>query len=165
MKLSRMLFAATVFGLVTSPAAWANGHEHATKDAAHAAHDAGHADPMAKALEAFHDVLHPVFHDALPKKDVKAIRAAIPALQKHAAEVAACKMTEEKCVKACGDLVKSVKDLEAASKKGDKDMIAALDHVHGAFEAIVKATHHDDHEGHAEHHGDGAKHEGHGGHH
>jgi len=168
LKLNHMALAATILGLGLAPAAWANQHEHAAKDAAHATHDAAHgakdaahADPMEHALEAFHDVLHPLFHDALPKKDVKAIKAAIPGLQKHAAEVAACKMTDKACIKACGDLVTSVKDLEAAAKKGDKELMAALDHVHGAFEAIVKTTHLDGHEGHAEHHGADGAHDGH----
>ena len=153
MKLNHLALAVTLFGLSMAPAAWASRHEHAAKGAAHAAHDAAHADPMAHALEAFHDVLHPLFHDALSKKDVKAIKAAIPGLQKRAAEVAACKMTNRDCIKACGDLVTSVKGLEAAAKKGDKELLASLDHVHGAFEAIVKTTHHDGHEGHADHHG------------
>ncbi|MEB3298906.1 MAG: hypothetical protein VKO21_05415 [Candidatus Sericytochromatia bacterium] len=155
MYLTRMLLAAAVLGMAYTPAALAKSHTATPATAK--GHEAHKASPMEQALGGFHDLLHPVYHDALPKKDLKAISLAVPGLVKQAGAVAACKMDDEACTVACGNLLKAAKALETADKKGGQELLASLETLHGAFEKVAQLVHDEGHGEHHEHHGDDHK--------
>ena len=98
----------------------------------------------AKEFEAFHDVLHPLQHEALPKNDFSAIRA--KAAQLASAGEAIIKLPLPKGAKASKALTPQIKRFNAALTKFKKDAAAGTDAqlkesyiaVHDTFETLAQ---------------------------
>lgn len=98
-------------------------------------------------LAAFHDVLHPLVHEALPQKDVTRIRRGAAELAKAKKKVVKAqlpKMSEDhkkNVTELVGFLDASVDDLVKAARQtgNDEDVLKALDAVHLEFEDLVEA--------------------------
>lgn len=96
-------------------------------------------------LKAFHDVLHPLVHEAAPNRDVARIRAAAPDLDAQRSAVlragtgSATGKQKLDVVRLLEGLNSSVTKLVQASKKqaNDDEVLAALEAVHQAFEALA----------------------------
>jgi hypothetical protein len=99
--------------------------------------------PRVKELEGFHLVLYPLWHEALPNKDYKAIKASTPALQEKMdvlmkvelsdkSKQVAPKFTEKRKA-----LKSSVDDLvKACSGKDNKKIEEKLDKMHTAYQKL-----------------------------
>ncbi|MBX7220646.1 MAG: hypothetical protein K1Y36_11920 [Blastocatellia bacterium] len=98
-------------------------------------------------LAAFHDVLHPLVHEALPQKDAGRIRrgaAELAKAKKRVVKAPLPKMNEDhkkNVTELVGFLDASVDDLVKAAKQtgNDEDVLKALDAVHLEFEDLVEA--------------------------
>ncbi|MBM3267113.1 MAG: hypothetical protein FJZ01_05630 [Candidatus Sericytochromatia bacterium] len=123
-------------GSLTTPAD-ALKHDH------HAGHEQHHSftGPLAKGLEAFHDSLRPLWHDAFPKKDYGSIKRKVPELKAKAAALAAVPLPPGARAKRSqrDKLVKAVSNLDAA-KQDDKKFAKAFEEVHEAFHALAEAS-------------------------
>jgi hypothetical protein len=99
--------------------------------------------PRVKELESFHLVLYPLWHEALPNKDFKAIISAAPALQEKVdtlmnvqlpeklKEIAPQFIEKRKALKA------SVEELiKACNKKDNKKIEEKLDKMHTAYQSL-----------------------------
>jgi len=99
------------------------------------------------ALTAMHDVIHPMWHDAWPKKDIPALAGMAGTLEKHAAAIkrAALPGVLRDKVSAWSDgvaaLEKSVSAYRvAADAKDDDALLKAAEQVHKDYEGLVKIT-------------------------
>lgn len=96
-------------------------------------------------LKAFHDVMHPLVHEALPAKDAARIRAAARDLDAGRSAIlrggtgSATGKAKLEVVKRLEAFNSSVTKLVQASKGtgNDADVLASLDAVHTAFEELV----------------------------
>jgi hypothetical protein len=112
-------------------------------------HGAGHqvdhkmtfTGPLSKGLGAFHDVLHPLWHDLYPRKDYNGIKARVPELKARAADLTAVNLPPgARAKRAQRDaLIKAVGDLDAA-KQDDRKFAKAFAKVHDAFEKLALAA-------------------------
>jgi hypothetical protein len=97
-------------------------------------------------LNAFHEIIYPIWHTAYPEKDVKALRGFVPQVNELAAKVYAAKlpgiMREKEAVWKAGLDVfrKSVDDYDKAAKgTDDAAMLTAAEVLHAKYEALVRA--------------------------
>ena len=97
------------------------------------------------ALEAMHEVIMPMWHDAWPKKDTKAIAAATPELERHLAAVQAAKLPGilrdrqsawDDGVRALASGVAGYK--AAALANDDPALLSAAERVHMQYEKLVR---------------------------
>ncbi len=96
-------------------------------------------------MKAFHDVMHPLVHEALPAKDAARIRAAAGDLDAGRSAIlrggtgSATGKAKLEVVKRLEAFNSSVTKLVQASKGTgtDADVLTSLDAVHTAFEALV----------------------------
>jgi len=96
--------------------------------------------PRVKELENFHLVLYPLWHEALPNKDFKAIIASVPALQEKMDALMKVELPEKlkeslpRFVKKRKELKTSVDELvKACNKKDNKKIKEKLDKMHTAY--------------------------------
>jgi hypothetical protein len=90
-------------------------------------------------LNAFHDLMHPLWHDAYPKKDANAIKAQIPRMKVRAKLILSTAEASDKA-KAGGakGLLDAVTTLEeAAAAKDDVAVLEALRIAHDAYEKLA----------------------------
>ena len=100
-----------------------------------------------KELDAFHELLHPLVHDAYPKKDFETIKKGVPDLITSATvltgvslpkELSAKKSTFKKDAK---KLVKQLKDLDKKGKAlSDKEYGKKFMEMHDTFEKLMDMT-------------------------
>jgi hypothetical protein len=97
------------------------------------------------ALDAMHEVIMPLWHDAWPNKDVKTMAALLPAIEKHVAAVNKAELPmvlrDKKAAWVSGvdDLKKTVAVYKAAVEAGDNDaLLKAAEKLHAQYEALVK---------------------------
>ncbi len=92
-------------------------------------------------LDAFHTVLHPLWHDAYPKKDTAAIKEAIPKLKVRARLIVATAEGGDKArLPAAKKLLESVTTMEeAAAAKDDLAILESLRLTHDAYESLAEA--------------------------
>ncbi len=97
-------------------------------------------------LNAFHEIIYPIWHTAYPEKDVKALRGFVPQVNELAAKVYAAKLPgilreKEAVWKAGLDIFrKSVDDYNSAAKgTDDAAMLTAAEALHAKYEALVRA--------------------------
>jgi len=97
------------------------------------------------ALDAMHEVIMPLWHDAWPNKDVKAMAAMLPRIEKHLAAVDKAELPmvlrDKKAVWVSGvdDLKKTVAAYRSAVEAGDNDaLLKAAEKLHAQYEALVK---------------------------
>jgi NADH dehydrogenase/NADH:ubiquinone oxidoreductase subunit G len=97
------------------------------------------------ALDAMHDVIMPLWHDAWPNKDVKAMAAMLPDIEKHFAAVNKAQLPlilrdkQAAWVAGVDDLKQAVGAYKAAVAAGDNDaLLKAAEKLHAQYEALVK---------------------------
>ena len=99
--------------------------------------------PRVKELESFHLVLYPLWHEALPSKDYKAIKASTPALQEKMDVLMKVELSDKskeiapKFTEKRKALKSSVDDLvRACSGKDNKKIEEKLDKMHTAYQKL-----------------------------
>jgi hypothetical protein len=97
------------------------------------------------ALDAMHEVIMPLWHDAWPNKDVKAMAAMLPDIETHFASVSNAKLPlllrDKQAAWAAGvsDLKAAVAAYKAAVTAGDNDaLLKAAEKLHAQYEGLVK---------------------------
>jgi len=119
----------------------------ATKPAAQATQPARSADatPAVPALDAMHDVVMPMWHDAWPNKDYKVLVGMLPDLEKHLAAISKAELPgilrEKTALWAAGlaDLNKAGADYKAAVASGkNEDLLKAAEALHMQYEKLVR---------------------------
>ena len=97
------------------------------------------------ALDAMHGVIMPLWHDAWPNKDVKAMAAMLPDIEKHFAAVNKAELPlvlrDKRAAWVAGvdDLKQTVGAYKAAVAAGDDAaLLKAAEKLHGQYEALVK---------------------------
>ena len=99
------------------------------------------------ALDAMHEVIMPLWHDAWPNKDVKAMAAMLPDIEKHFAAVSKAELPmvlrDKKAawVNGVDELKRTVAAYKAAVTAGDNDaLLKAAEKLHAQYEALVKVV-------------------------
>jgi primosomal protein N'' len=99
------------------------------------------------ALDAMHEVIMPLWHDAWPNKDVKAMAAMLPDIEKHFAAVSKAELPpllrDKRAAWVAGvdDLKQTVAAYKAAVTAGDNDaLLKAAEKLHAQYEALVKVV-------------------------
>ena len=99
------------------------------------------------ALDAMHEVIMPLWHDAWPNKDVKAMAAMLPDIEKHFAAVNKAELPmvlrDKRAAWVAGvdDLKQTVGAYKAAVAAGDNDaLLKAAEKLHAQYEALVKVV-------------------------
>jgi hypothetical protein len=97
------------------------------------------------ALDAMHEVIKPLWHDAWPNKDVKAMAAMLPDIEKHVAAVNKAELPmvlrDKKAAWVAGvdNLKQATAAYKAAVGAGDNDaLLKAAERLHSDYEALVK---------------------------
>ncbi len=97
------------------------------------------------ALDAMHDVIMPLWHDAWPNKDVKAMTAMVPDLEKHMAAISKAELPgilrdkQAAWVAGVADLKATVAAYKAAAAAGNDDaLLKAAEKLHSQYEGLVK---------------------------
>jgi len=97
------------------------------------------------ALDAMHEVIMPLWHDAWPNKDVKAMAAMLPDIERHFAAVNKAELPlilrdkQAAWVAGVDDLKQTVGAYKAAVGAGDNDaLLKAAEKLHAQYEALVK---------------------------
>lgn len=97
------------------------------------------------ALDAMHEVIMPLWHEAWPNKDVKAMAAMVPDIEKHMAAISKAELPgilrDKQAAWAAGvsNLKAAVADYKAAATAGDNDaLLKAAEKLHAQYEALVK---------------------------
>ena len=100
-----------------------------------------------KELTTFHELLHPLVHEAYPAKDYGTIRKAIPDLIKSAAKIRTAKLPKEmkdKKKEFAGESKKLLKELKALDKKqnklSDEQFAEQFMDMHDTFEKLMEIT-------------------------
>jgi uncharacterized coiled-coil DUF342 family protein len=93
-------------------------------------------------LQAFHEVMHPLWHDAYPKKDAAAIKAEIPKLKVRAKFILSTAEAVEKArVAGAKSLLEAVTTLEeAAAANDDASVLEALRVAHEVYEKLASGA-------------------------
>ena len=99
------------------------------------------------ALDAMHEVIMPLWHDAWPNKDVKAMAAMLPDIEKHVAAVNKAELPlilrDKRAAWVAGvdDLKQTVAAYTAAVAAGDDEaLLKAAEKLHAQYEALVKVV-------------------------
>jgi hypothetical protein len=97
-------------------------------------------------LEAFHEIIYPIWHTAYPSKDIAALKGFVAEINKLAAPVYAVKLPgilREKQAKWDAGLAEFRKSVDAynAAAKGSEDqvMLDAAEVLHARYEGLVRA--------------------------
>jgi hypothetical protein len=90
-------------------------------------------------LDAFHDTIHPLWHDSYPNKDATAIKKEIPRLKVRARLILRTAEASDKTkVKGANSLLEAVTLLEeAGAADDDLAVLEALRLVHDAYEGLA----------------------------
>jgi hypothetical protein len=97
-------------------------------------------------LEAFHEIIYPIWHTAYPEKDIAALKSYVPTVNELAAKVYAAKLPgilreKEAVWKAGLDKFKASVEAYNVAAKGtdDKAMLDAAEALHMRYEMLVRA--------------------------
>jgi hypothetical protein len=97
------------------------------------------------ALDAMHEVIMPLWHDAWPNKDVKAMAAMLPDIEKHLAAVNKAQLPlvlrdkQAAWVAGVDDLKQTVAAYKAAVTASDNEaLLKAAEKLHAQYEGLVK---------------------------
>jgi hypothetical protein len=97
------------------------------------------------ALDAMHEVIMPLWHDAWPNKDVKAMAAMVPEIEKHMAAISKAELPgilrdkQAAWVAGVNDLKATVAAYKTAAAAGDNDaLLKAAEKLHSQYEGLVK---------------------------
>ena len=132
-SLSATLLAATVLALTAAPTLAQPAPKPADLKAS------------VPALDAMHEVIMPLWHDAWPNKDVKAMAAMLPEIEKHFAAVNKAELPmvlrdkQAAWVSGVDDMKQTIAAYKAAVGTGDNDaLLKAAEKLHSQYEALVK---------------------------
>lgn len=99
--------------------------------------------PRMKEMEQFHLVLYPLWHEAMPNKDYKAIKVAIPSLESKMDALMKAEIPEDfkdiepPIIEKREALRKAVEDLANVCRKNkDKEIIDKLTQMHESYRAL-----------------------------
>jgi hypothetical protein len=99
------------------------------------------------ALDAMHEVIMPLWHDAWPNKDVKAMAAMLPDIETHFAAVSKAQLPlilrdkQAAWVAGVDNLRQTVAAYKAAVTAGDNEaLLKAAEKLHAQYEALVKVV-------------------------
>lgn len=97
------------------------------------------------ALDAMHDVIMPMWHDAWPNKDYKALAALVPEIEKHVAALERAELPgilrdkQGRWISALADMKATVGAYKAAADAGSNDdLLKAAEELHMQYEGMVK---------------------------
>jgi hypothetical protein len=97
------------------------------------------------ALDAMHEVIMPLWHEAWPNKDVKTMAAMVPEIEKHMAAISKAELPgilrDKQGAWAAGvtDLKATVAAYKAAAAAGNDDaLLKAAEKLHSQYEGLVK---------------------------
>jgi hypothetical protein len=97
------------------------------------------------ALDAMHEVIMPLWHDAWPNKDTKAMAAMLPDIEKHVAAVNKAELPpllrdkQAAWVAGLDDMKQTVAAYKAAVTAGDNEaLLKAAEKLHAQYEGLVK---------------------------
>jgi hypothetical protein len=97
------------------------------------------------ALDAMHEVIMPLWHDAWPNKDTKAMAAMLPDIEKHMAAVNKAELPpllrdkQAAWVAGLDDMKQTVAAYKAAVTAGDNEaLLKAAEKLHAQYEGLVK---------------------------
>lgn len=103
------------------------------------------ATPSVPALDAMHEIILPMWHDAWPKKDYKALAGMLPDVEKHLAAIGKAELPgilREKnpmWMSGVADLKKAGADYKAAVAGGkNEDLLKAAEALHMQYEKLVR---------------------------
>jgi hypothetical protein len=105
------------------------------------------ATPSVPALDAFHEVIARIWHEAWPNKDTALLRQLLPQVEKGIAEVSSASLPgilrEKKT--AWDEGVKKLQEAgseykKAAEAKNDTGLLSAAERLHMRFEALMRIT-------------------------
>ena len=120
-----------------------------SKPAAQPAQPARPADatPAVPALDAMHDIIMPMWHDAWPNKDYKALAAMLPEIEKHLATISKAELPgilrdkNSQWAAGVADLKKAGADYKAAVAGGkNEDLLKAAEALHMQYEKLVRVV-------------------------
>lgn len=101
--------------------------------------------PSVPALDAMHDVIMPLWHDAWPKKDAKAMAELLPGIERHVAAVSAAELPgilrdkQAAWVSQLADLKTTTAAYKGAVASGDNEaLFKAAEKLHTQYEGLVK---------------------------
>jgi hypothetical protein len=107
-------------------------------------HAHGEATPSVPELDKFHEILHPLVHDAYPNNDFAAIKKALPKLVKSATAMTKVSLPKELAAsradykKASKKLVQQLRSLEKSKTRlADKEFGEQFMEMHDTFEGIM----------------------------
>ena len=97
------------------------------------------------ALDAMHEVIMPLWHDAWPNKDVKTMAAMVPDIERHMAAINKAELPgilrdkQALWVAGVADLNATVAAYKAAAAAGNNDdLLKAAEKLHSQYEGLVK---------------------------
>lgn len=103
------------------------------------------ATPSVPALDAMHEIIMPMWHDAWPNKDYKALADLLPHIERHLAAVGKAQLPgilREKSpqwASGVADLKKAGADYKAAVASGkNEDLLKAAEALHMQYEKLVR---------------------------
>jgi len=101
-----------------------------------------------KELTEFHDVLHPLVHDAMPKGDLDAVRSKLDILSKRAVNIQKAGIPKEFISRSkefdrlSAQLTKQVNELKSLKKKEDTEAFTkTFDAMHETYEELAGLVH------------------------
>lgn len=101
-----------------------------------------------KELKAFHDVLHPLVHDALPKGDYSRIKESLDKLLVKAKAIQKAKLPKalaarkKEFQKSASELVRQLTDMNTMKNKVDDETFdKAFNEMHDTFEQLAEIAH------------------------
>ena len=97
------------------------------------------------ALDAMHETIMPMWHDAWPNKDYKALAAMLPEIEKHLATISKAELPgilrdkNSQWAAGVADLKKAGADYKAAVASGkNEDLLKAAEALHMQYEKLVR---------------------------
>ncbi len=96
-------------------------------------------------LEAFHEIIYPIWHTAYPEKDISALKGFVPEINKLAGRIFEAKLPgilrekEAKWQAGLAEFKKSVEAYNAAAKNADDQaLLNAAEVLHARYEMLVR---------------------------
>jgi hypothetical protein len=110
-----------------------------------AAYSAEDTDSRVPELEAFHEIIYPIWHTAYPEKDIAALKSYVPEIQKLAAKVFEARLPgilrdkEARWKSGLAELRKAVDGYTSAAQgSNDQALLDAAETLHARYEMLVR---------------------------
>ena len=96
-------------------------------------------------LDAFHEIIYPIWHTAYPEKDISALKGFVPEINRLAGRVFEAKLPgilrdkEEKWQAGLAEFKRSVEEYSAAARSADDQaLLNAAEALHARYEMLVR---------------------------